>query len=151
MHDNDGLWVSPSKTNICIDGGCAYGGQLNALLISDEGVILEQFVVKNDSIEWLGISVNGFTTYYYFYRLKKVVEFTAGRFDELRNVSRDTVQLKQVLQKHIKRVIQTTCLLFCPQFLRRIIFLYWTYLTELILNILKTLSNQTYLTYLYSF
>ena len=47
MHEVDDIWISPCKTYIGIDGGCAYGGQLNALLISEEGEIIETFVVKS--------------------------------------------------------------------------------------------------------
>lgn len=45
MHEVDDIWVSPSGTYIGIDGGCAYGGQLNALLISEQGEVLNTFVV----------------------------------------------------------------------------------------------------------
>lgn len=34
--DDHSVWVSPCKTFIGIDGGCAYGGQLNAIVIDSE-------------------------------------------------------------------------------------------------------------------
>ncbi|TSI05279.1 metallophosphoesterase family protein [Lysinibacillus sp. BW-2-10] len=51
IHGVDDIWESPCHTYIGIDGACAYGGQLNALLISVEGEILQQFVVDNGGTE----------------------------------------------------------------------------------------------------
>ena len=48
MHKIDDIWISPCQSYIGIDGGCAYGGQLNALLISEQGEILETFVEHSD-------------------------------------------------------------------------------------------------------
>lgn len=48
MHEIDDIWFSPCGTYIGIDGGCAYGGQLNALLISEQGEVLDTFVVCSD-------------------------------------------------------------------------------------------------------
>ena len=48
MHEVDDIWISPCGTYIGIDGGCAYGGQLNALLISEQGDILDTFVAHSD-------------------------------------------------------------------------------------------------------
>ncbi|MEO4053741.1 metallophosphoesterase family protein [Solibacillus sp. CAU 1738] len=47
IHESDDIWVSPCKTYIGIDGGCVYNGQLNALLINEQGEILNQFTVSN--------------------------------------------------------------------------------------------------------
>jgi serine/threonine protein phosphatase 1 len=48
MHEVDDIWISPCGNYIGIDGGCAYGGQLNALFISEQGEILDTFVVESD-------------------------------------------------------------------------------------------------------
>lgn len=40
------IWVSSCGTYIGIDGGCAYGGQLNGVLFSADGKILETYKVK---------------------------------------------------------------------------------------------------------
>lgn len=45
MHETDDIWISLCQNYIGIDGACAYGGQLNALLISEEGEILNTYVV----------------------------------------------------------------------------------------------------------
>lgn len=45
MHEVDDIWMSSCGSYIGIDGGCAYGGQLNALLISEQGEILDTFFV----------------------------------------------------------------------------------------------------------
>ena len=44
---SDDVWVSPCGTKIGVDGGCVYGGQLNAVLIDDKGRILNKYVVKS--------------------------------------------------------------------------------------------------------
>ena len=48
IHSNQSndIWISEDKTYIGIDGGCAYGGQLNAILINDEGELLQKYHVK---------------------------------------------------------------------------------------------------------
>lgn len=46
IHGSDDVWVSADKKYIGIDGGCAYGGQLNAVLISTKGEVIETFSVK---------------------------------------------------------------------------------------------------------
>ena len=46
IHKSDEIWVSADKKYIAIDGGCAYGGQLNALLICETGKIIKNFSVK---------------------------------------------------------------------------------------------------------
>lgn len=51
MHEVDDIWMSPCGSYIGIDGGCAYGGQLNALLISEQGEILDTFVVRSGESE----------------------------------------------------------------------------------------------------
>lgn len=45
MHNSNDVWVSKCGTYIGIDGACAYGGQLNAILISDEGELLNTYSV----------------------------------------------------------------------------------------------------------
>lgn len=45
MHKSHDVWVSKCGTYIGIDGACAYGGQLNAILIDDEGVIHNTYKV----------------------------------------------------------------------------------------------------------
>ncbi|WP_054941441.1 hypothetical protein [Paenibacillus ihuae] len=37
FQDNPGIWFSPLEDKIGIDGGCAYGEQMNCLEIGDEG------------------------------------------------------------------------------------------------------------------
>lgn len=51
MHEVDDIWMSPCGSYIGIDGGCAYGGQLNALLISEQGEILDTFVVRSGELK----------------------------------------------------------------------------------------------------
>ncbi|MEK4532102.1 metallophosphoesterase family protein [Solibacillus sp. FSL K6-1554] len=46
IHKIDDIWLSADKKYIGIDGGCAYGGQLNAVLLSNKGEIIETFSVK---------------------------------------------------------------------------------------------------------
>lgn len=46
IHKTDDIWVSADKKYIGIDGGCAYGGQLNAGLLSNIGEIIKTFSVK---------------------------------------------------------------------------------------------------------
>lgn len=46
IHKINDVWVSADKKYIGIDGGCAYGGQLNAVLVSDKGEVIENFSVK---------------------------------------------------------------------------------------------------------
>ncbi|MGM9925021.1 MAG: metallophosphoesterase family protein [Bacillus sp. (in: firmicutes)] len=48
LHDdtsNHGIWISKDKSYICVDGGCVFGGQLNAIVISDQGEVLEEYSV----------------------------------------------------------------------------------------------------------
>ncbi|WP_253298876.1 metallophosphoesterase family protein [Paenibacillus barcinonensis] len=45
LHDEHGVWMDPRGDKIGIDGGCAYGAQLNLLQIDEEGRI-ETFYVK---------------------------------------------------------------------------------------------------------
>ncbi len=47
LHQTDEIWVSPCGTYYGIDGGAAYGGQLNALHITDSGDVLNMYVVKS--------------------------------------------------------------------------------------------------------
>lgn len=46
IHDSDDIWISKCQTYIGIDGGCAYGGQLNAILINENGNIIDTYSVK---------------------------------------------------------------------------------------------------------
>lgn len=43
---SDNIWMSSCGYYIGIDGACAYGGQLNGLLISEDGKVLSDYVVK---------------------------------------------------------------------------------------------------------
>lgn len=43
---SDDVWVSTCGGYIGIDGGCAYGGQLNGVLVSGEGKVMARYVVK---------------------------------------------------------------------------------------------------------
>lgn len=47
LHADHSIWMNVEQNYIGIDGGCAFGGQLNALLITGEGEIIEQFVVPS--------------------------------------------------------------------------------------------------------
>lgn len=47
IHKGDDIWVSEDGKYIGIDGGCVFGGQLNALLITQEGKIVDQYCVDN--------------------------------------------------------------------------------------------------------
>lgn len=47
IHKSDDIWVSEDGKYIGIDGGCVFGGQLNALLITKEGTIIHQYCVDN--------------------------------------------------------------------------------------------------------
>lgn len=40
------VWVSDDKTYIGIDGACAYGGQLNGILINEAGELLDSYNVR---------------------------------------------------------------------------------------------------------
>ncbi|MER1987250.1 MAG: metallophosphoesterase family protein [Solibacillus sp.] len=46
IHRADDVWISEDKKYIAIDGGCAYGGQLNAVLLNYQGEVLQTFCVK---------------------------------------------------------------------------------------------------------
>lgn len=39
-------WISEDKTYIGIDGGCAYGGQLNGIVIDENGQIAEMYSIE---------------------------------------------------------------------------------------------------------
>lgn len=39
-------WISEDKTYIGIDGGCAYGGQLNGIVIDENGQIVETYSIE---------------------------------------------------------------------------------------------------------
>lgn len=40
------IWISQDKSYIGIDGACAYGGQLNGLLIDENGKMLDSYKIK---------------------------------------------------------------------------------------------------------
>lgn len=40
------VWVSEDKTYIGIDGACAYGGQLNGILINEAGELLDSYNIR---------------------------------------------------------------------------------------------------------
>lgn len=44
--ERDTIWRSSCGYYIGIDGGCAYGGQLNGLLIAEDGTVRMEYVVK---------------------------------------------------------------------------------------------------------
>lgn len=46
IHGSDDIWVSEGGKYIAIDGGCVFGGQLNAVLIDDSGRIVSTYAVK---------------------------------------------------------------------------------------------------------
>lgn len=48
IHKTDDVWVSEDHTYIGIDGGCVYGGQLNGVLLTDQGEIVETYSVKGE-------------------------------------------------------------------------------------------------------
>ncbi|MGE7673461.1 hypothetical protein ACQKMV_07745 [Lysinibacillus sp. NPDC094403] len=43
IHQSDDIWLSADEKYIAIDGGCVFGGQLNALLLRDTGAIPNSF------------------------------------------------------------------------------------------------------------
>lgn len=45
VQSND-IWISPCETKIGIDGSCVYGGQLNAIVISESGKLMNTYSVK---------------------------------------------------------------------------------------------------------
>ncbi|MEK4426466.1 metallophosphoesterase family protein [Solibacillus sp. FSL K6-1523] len=49
IHEKDDVWMSENGKFIGIDGGCCYGGQLNALFISDKGEVLNTFYEKSSN------------------------------------------------------------------------------------------------------
>ena len=51
IHDSNDIWVSDDKRYIAIDGGCYMSGQLNAVLLNQNGDILETYKVKLQSVE----------------------------------------------------------------------------------------------------
>lgn len=46
IHRDDHIWVSDDQKYIAIDGGCAFGGQLNAVLLNEQGELLNTFFTK---------------------------------------------------------------------------------------------------------
>lgn len=46
IHEKDDVWISEDGKYIGIDGGSCYGGQLNALFISEKGEILNTYYEK---------------------------------------------------------------------------------------------------------
>ncbi|WP_336759744.1 metallophosphoesterase family protein [Paenibacillus sp. USHLN196] len=51
LHDQRGIWFDPSGDKIGIDGGCAYGAQLNLLEISEDGSLQTFFVQREQNPE----------------------------------------------------------------------------------------------------
>lgn len=48
IHKMDDIWVSEDHTYIGIDGGCVFGGQLNGVLLTEQGKIIETYSVKGE-------------------------------------------------------------------------------------------------------
>lgn len=48
IHKTDDIWVSENRKYIGIDGGCVFGGQLNALLLTDQGEIVGTYSQKSE-------------------------------------------------------------------------------------------------------
>ena len=48
IHKSDDIWVSLDRKYIGIDGGCVFGGQLNGVLLTDQGEIIETYSVKGE-------------------------------------------------------------------------------------------------------
>lgn len=46
----DDIWISDCGTKIGIDGGCVFGGQLNAVRLDPNGDLVDTYVVKNKSL-----------------------------------------------------------------------------------------------------
>lgn len=46
IHDSNDIWVSEDRKYIGVDGGFAYDGQLNGVLLSNRGEIVETFAIK---------------------------------------------------------------------------------------------------------
>jgi serine/threonine protein phosphatase 1 len=44
------VWISPQDDKVGIDGGIAFGGQLNCLRVNDEGDITETIVIQKEEI-----------------------------------------------------------------------------------------------------
>ena len=40
------MWMSDDDSYIGVDGGCVFGGQLNAIVISEKGDVLERYFEK---------------------------------------------------------------------------------------------------------
>lgn len=43
IHKRHDVWVSNDRTYIGIDGACAFGGQLNAVLLTEQGELVETY------------------------------------------------------------------------------------------------------------
>lgn len=46
IHESNEVWVSEDGKYVAIDGGCYFSGRLNAILISEQGNVLEKFFVE---------------------------------------------------------------------------------------------------------
>ncbi|WP_308737464.1 metallophosphoesterase family protein [Paenibacillus sp. PCH8] len=53
LHDQTGIWFDPNRDKIGIDGGCAYGAQLNLLEINEDGSLQSFYVRQGQSPEEL--------------------------------------------------------------------------------------------------
>lgn len=51
LHDTADIWFDPKGDKIGIDGGCAYGRQLNLLEITEEGLYIQYNVQKGEKYE----------------------------------------------------------------------------------------------------
>lgn len=49
IHKRDDVWLSEDKKYIAIDGGCVFGGQLNAVLLNPQGQLLHVYCVQSDA------------------------------------------------------------------------------------------------------
>lgn len=51
IHDSNDIWISDDHKYIGIDGGCYFTGQLNGIVISEDGQILHKYAVTSEEIE----------------------------------------------------------------------------------------------------
>ena len=48
IHESNDVWISPCERYIGIDGGCFFTNQLNAIVISEKGELIQTFLVKDE-------------------------------------------------------------------------------------------------------
>lgn len=46
--ESNDIWISTDKTYVAIDGSCAYGGQLNGLVINERGKVVETYSIQSN-------------------------------------------------------------------------------------------------------